>query len=140
MKVCYCNLIYYCQERESMNLQCVRYGYLTGQPVLQCLSLLLQSFLCFLFQDHLTQRPAVLPVECGLQTAFLAQDCLKHWATGRFLQVLSSLCSDLHVLLQRHLPSMRFEEQVFFPVPVFCRRYTSREPGPAWSILGLAGH
>ena len=56
MKVCYCNLIYYCKGRESMNLQCIRYGYLTRHPVLQCLRLLLQSF-----QDHLTWRTTLLP-------------------------------------------------------------------------------
>lgn len=33
MEACYCNLICYCNSKESMNLQCIRYGYLTEQPV-----------------------------------------------------------------------------------------------------------
>lgn len=79
-------------------------------------------------------------MERVLQTALLALECLEHWAAGRVLQGLSLFCSDLHVLLQRHLPSMWFEEQVCFPTPDFCRRYAPKELGPAWFILGLAGH
>lgn len=121
-----------------MNLQCIRYGYLTGQPVLQYLSILMKLFPYFLPQDHLTQWPTLLWAGCGFQSSFLARSA---WniVPGRFLQVLSSLHSNSHVL-QRQLPSMGFEEQVFFAIPDFCRIYTSREPGPAWSISGLAGH
>lgn len=71
------------------------------------------------------------------QAALHTRECLTHRDTGRLPQVLSSSPSDLHILLQRHLLSAWFAEQVVFPLPDYCRRHSPREPGPVWSIMGL---
>lgn len=71
------------------------------------------------------------------QAASRTQECLTHRDTGRLPQVLSSSPSDLHILLQRHLLSAWFAEQVVFPLPDYCRRHSPRETGPVWSIMGL---
>lgn len=125
--------------KRKYELTCSRCGYLAGQIVLSGLSspAVISVLLC--------PAPPNIKANCpdrgGVGSRLL---CLHRsaWNTGLLAEsskfFLFSVVT-LHVLLQRHLPSMWFEEQVCFPMPDFRRRHAPREPGPAWFTLGLAG-